>query len=72
MLAHVRKPLQVEYGPLSTLQLAAPLMGEFVGLLAAHVPPGAQGQLEPFRPPFDKYTGLPPSFGFSHSAVSAE
>jgi hypothetical protein len=61
---------QVEYAPLSSLQLATPLMAEFMGLLVAHVPPGTVGQLDPFKAPFDKYTGLPPSFGFCHSAVS--
>lgn len=68
--------LELEYNPLSSLAVAEPVMQEFVAMLTDLIPRMAVqqveqpiGTLEHISPSYDKYLGLPPSFGSMHTAV---
>mmetsp|Transcript_5401 Transcript_5401/g.11910 ORF Transcript_5401/g.11910 Transcript_5401/m.11910 type:complete len:241 (+) Transcript_5401:216-938(+) len=76
-LGHV---LDVEYVPCASLGLGQALMQEFVNLLSCYIPQapapgGTSGQTQPagrfeiVRPSFEKYPGLPETFGPRHEAV---
>lgn len=72
-LGHV---LELEYTPLSNLEMAFPLMQEFVSMLNDHIPHAKVqqvdqplGSLELIQPSYEKYIGLPKSFGLMHSAL---
>ncbi|GAX84018.1 hypothetical protein CEUSTIGMA_g11443.t1 [Chlamydomonas eustigma] len=76
--------VEVEYSPLLNMEVARPIMEEFIAMLTHHIPRRAVqvpsgksalpdttlvGSLEPVHPHYEKYYGLPNTYSWQHAAV---